>query len=165
MDLEICYEGEPIGIEIASHAGQRTLLIAGREAVIDWVSLPDGRYSILVDGRVYDLTADLDGDACSVAGRQGKFILQIKDPRRLDSARIAEEVQAGLQRLNAEMPGKVIRVLVQEGDAVVYDQGLLVIEAMKMQNEIRAPKAGTIKAVGVSAGRTVNTGDFLLSLE
>jgi biotin carboxyl carrier protein len=75
------------------------------------------------------------------------------------------EGQAGLQRLCAEMPGKVIRVLVREGDAVVYEQGLLVIEAMKMQNEIRAPKAGTIKAVGVAAGRTVNTGDFLLSLE
>jgi biotin carboxyl carrier protein len=165
MELEIRCGGEPVRIKVFGQAGKQMISIADRKAIVDWVKLPDGRYSILVDGRVYDLTADLDGDACSVAGRQGKFVLQIRDPRRLDSSRIAEEVQAGLQRLNAEMPGKVIRVLVQEGDAVVYDQGLLVIEAMKMQNEIRAPKAGTIKAVGVSAGRTVNTGDFLLSLE
>ena len=165
MELEIRCDGEPVRIKVSVQTGRRMVSIVEREAIVDWVRLPDGRYSILVEGRVYDLTADPDGDACLVTGRQGKSVLQIRDPRRLDTARIADEGPAGLQRLNAEMPGKVIRVLVQEGDVVVHDQGLLVIEAMKMQNEIRAPKAGTIKAVGVSAGRTVGTGDFLLSLE
>jgi pyruvate carboxylase subunit B len=63
------------------------------------------------------------------------------------------------------MPGKVIRVLVKPGDKVCYDQGLLVLEAMKMQNEIRAPKAGIVKDIGVQPGGTVGAGDFLISLE
>ncbi len=162
MDLEICSDGEPIHIEISS---QGVVALAGREAVIDWIRLPDGDYSILVDGRVYDLSAAVDGDACSVAGRSGRFDLQVRDPRRLGTSCAVEQGHAGLQRLLAEMPGRVIRVLVREGDAVAYDQGLLVIEAMKMQNEIRAPKAGVIKSVVASAGKTVNSGDFLLSLE
>lgn len=165
MDLEVSLGEKAIRIAVAGPAGRRTVAITDREAAIDWVGLPGGGYSILLDGRVYDLVAEVDGESCRVAGRQGRLRLQIRDPRRLRSTRTTGEGQAGLQRLCAEMPGKVIRVLVREGDAVVYEQGLLVIEAMKMQNEIRAPKAGTIKAVGVAAGRTVNTGDFLLSLE
>jgi pyruvate carboxylase subunit B len=63
------------------------------------------------------------------------------------------------------MPGKIIRVLVQEGETVAHDQSLLVLEAMKMQNEIRSPKSGIVKEVAVAGGITVNTGDFLLSIE
>jgi acetyl/propionyl-CoA carboxylase alpha subunit len=161
MFLEVCSDLEPMVIEVSG----RMVTLAGRDVVIDWVRLPDGGYSILANGRVYDLSVDLDGDSCSVAGRLGRFTLRIRDPRRLDFSGTVEQGQAGLQRLHAEMPGKVIRVHVKEGDAVACDQGLLVIEAMKMQNEIRAPKAGTIRAVGVTAGKTVNSGDFLLSLE
>ena len=65
----------------------------------------------------------------------------------------------------AEMPGKVIRLLCEVGDEVALDQGLVVIEAMKMQNEIRAPKSGVVKEIGVEEGKRVNSGDFLLSLE
>ncbi len=139
--------------------------VEGRERGVDWVRAPDGRYSIIIEGRVYDLEAEVEGDTCAVTGRAGTHLLRIRDPRRLDASRNIEEGQAGLQRLLAEMPGKVIRVLVGVGDTVAYDQGLLVIEAMKMQNEIRAPKAGVIRSIGVSAGQTVSSGDFLISLE
>ncbi len=132
---------------------------------LDWVKLPDGGYSILVEGRVYDLTADLSDNSCTVTGRAGVHVLQIRDPRRLDASRTVEQGQAGPQRMVAEMPGKVIRVLVREGETVNLDQGLLVIEAMKMQNEIRASRTGLVKAIGVAAGQTVNSGDFLISLE
>ena len=63
------------------------------------------------------------------------------------------------------MPGKVVRILVQAGQKVEYEQGLLVLEAMKMQNEIRAPKGGIVKEIGVAEGRPVSTGEFLISLE
>ncbi len=139
--------------------------VEGREGAIDWVRMTDGRYSIIVDGRVYDLAADVNEETCTVSGRAGVHALQVRDPRRLDSSRTLEQGQSGLQRLHAEMPGKVIRVLVREGETVACDQGLLVIEAMKMQNEIRAPKAGIVKSIGVVAGRTVGSGEFLLSLE
>jgi len=153
MELNICYGGEKIQIG------------AGGGCAIDSVKLPDGRYSLLVDGRVYDLIVELEGESCLVMGRQGRAVLSVRDPRILGAETTREESQSGLQRLTAEMPGKVIRVLVQEGEAVVYEQGLIVIEAMKMQNEIRATKAGRIQSIGVSAGKTVSTGDFLLSIE
>ena len=70
-----------------------------------------------------------------------------------------------MQRLRAEIPGKVIRVLAGKGEAVAYDQPVLVVEAMKMQNEIRAPKAGIVKEIAVTEGRTVGSGEFLLSIE
>ncbi len=165
MVLDVCCESELISIEVAGEGGRRGISVDGKEEVIEWVRLPDGGYSILFDGRVYDLSAEIDGDSYSVAGRRGRCSFHVRDPRRLDSSAAAEQGTAGLQRLLSDMPGKVVRVLVRENDTVTYDQGLLVVEAMKMQNEIRAPKAGIIKSIGVSAGRTVNTGDFLLSLE
>ncbi len=165
MELEICWENDSVMIHLRGSDVRTEVEIGGERKVVDWVRLPDGRYSILVDGRVYDLAVDVDDNTCAISGRSGTHVLHIRDPRRLDATRSVEQGQAGLQRLLAEMPGKVIRVLVREGDAVTYDQGLLVIEAMKMQNEIRAPKTGVVKSIGVTAGRTVATGDFLISLE
>ena len=165
MDLDVYCKSELISIDISGEGGRRRVTVGGKESVIDWVRLPDGGYSILFDGRVYDLSVEVDGDSYPVAGRRGRCSFHLRDPRRLEPSTAAERATAGLQRVLAEMPGKVVRVLVRENDTVTYDQGLLVVEAMKMQNEIRAPKAGIIKAIGVSAGRTVTTGDFLLSLE
>ena len=63
------------------------------------------------------------------------------------------------------MPGKVVELLVQAGEAVEKDQGIIIIEAMKMENEIRAPVAGTVKAVHVEAGQAVESGELLVELE
>ena len=165
MELEIRYEDQVIPVEIRGGEGKDTVFVFGKEVSCDWVRLPDGRYSILVDGRVFDMTAELSGEACLVTGNAGTFHLRISDPRGPTSRQAAEVGPPGLQRLVAEMPGKVLRVLVKPGDTIAYDQGLLVIEAMKMQNEIRAPKSGVVKEIAVSEGRAVSSGDFLLSLE
>jgi len=65
------------------------------------------------------------------------------------------------QQVTAPMPGKVVRILVQAGDKVEAGQGLLVVEAMKMQNEIRSPKGGTIERLHVKEGQPVNAGEVL----
>ena len=137
----------------------------GREVPHDWALLPNGHYSLILDGRVYDFIIEFSDGKCSMVGRVGARTLRVSDARRLNSQQEVEEGQAGLQRLNADMPGKVVRVRVKEGDPVAYDQSLLVLEAMKMQNDIRAPKSGTVREIGVSSGMTVNTGSFLISLE
>ena len=165
MELEISFGDQVIPVEIRWEEGKDTVFVSGKEVSCDWVRLPDGRYSIVVDGRVFDMTAELSGEACLVTGNAGTFHLRISDPRGPTSQRAAEVGAPGLQRLVAEMPGKVLRVLVKPGDTVAYDQGLLVIEAMKMQNEIRAPKSGVVKEIAVSEGRAVSSGDFLVSLE
>jgi biotin carboxyl carrier protein len=137
----------------------------GKDVPFDWVRLPDGHYSLILEDCVYDFLIELSQDTCTVTGRAGSTTMSISDARHLIPRREAEASLAGLQRLKAEMPGKVVRVLVKEGDSVACDQGLLVLEAMKMQNEIRAPKSGIVREIRVSPGTAVGTGEFLLSLE
>jgi acetyl/propionyl-CoA carboxylase alpha subunit len=163
--LEIDCGKQRIKVAVSGAPGSWKVTLDGKETPCDWVSLPNDHYSLILDGRVYDFLIEMAGDSCSIIGRGGSHTLRVADARRLRPQGEVEEGVAGLQRLTAEMPGKVVRILVKEGDAVSYDQGLLVLEAMKMQNEIRAPKSGLVKAIGVTPGKAVNTGEFLLSLE
>ena len=88
----------------------------------------------------------------------------MRDPRRLVRARGAVEA-AGRQKIVSPMPGKVVRVLVSEGEPVAAGQGVLVVEAMKMQNEIRSPKAGRVAAILVAEGAAVAGGQALAEVE
>jgi biotin carboxyl carrier protein len=165
MILEIDAGNQRMTVEVTSAAGVQRVTVDGREVAPDWARLPNGHYSLILGGRVYDFLIDFRDGACSVIGREASFALRVADTRRLPPNREVEEGHSGLQRLTSDMPGKVVRILVKEGEVVAYDQGLLVLEAMKMQNEIRAPKSGTVREIGVTAGKAVNTGEFLLSLE
>jgi biotin carboxyl carrier protein len=165
MLLEI-YSGEQrIPVELKDTSGVGKVLLDGREVSCDWVKLHNGNYSLIIDGRVYDIFVEVSDDACSVSTRRETFRLLIADRRRVGAGDRGEVGVSGLQRMVAEMPGRVIRLLCKVGDKVALDQGLVVIEAMKMQNEIRAPKSGVVKEIGVEEGKAVNSGDFLLSLE
>jgi acetyl/propionyl-CoA carboxylase alpha subunit len=163
--LEIGCDGYRATVEVTAAPGVRRVAVDGRDVSFDWARLPDGQYSLILGGRVYDFIIEFSDGNCSVIGRDGSHTLRVADTRRPATVREVEEGQSGLQRLKADMPGKVVRVLVKEGEPVAYDQSLLVLEAMKMQNEIRAPKSGVVREIGVTPGTAVNTGEFLLSLE
>jgi len=163
--LEIDHHGERLTVKVSTENGSSTVQVGDEEIACDWLLLPDGSYSLILNGQVFDLSVDLDTDACLITDRWGTHRLRVADPRSLARRHTVDECQAGLQRIAADMPGKVVRLLVKPGDSVDYDQGLLVLEAMKMQNEIRAPKRGVVKEIGVEAGQAVSTGDFLISLE
>ena len=94
-------------------------------------------------------------------GRQ--VMVELGDLRT--ALRHAHQGQQGTAQIRAPMPGKVIRVLLKDGDSVQANQGILVMEAMKMQNEIKSPKSGTVKKIGVTAGSAVNSGDLLAEVE
>jgi biotin carboxyl carrier protein len=145
--------------------GASRVRLNGEEQPCSCVRLPDGRYSLIIAGRVFDLSVVPDRELWTVTGREGSQSLRVVDPRVSFSDSARGPGPSGPQRLCAEMPGKVVRVLVQPGDKVSVDDALLVLEAMKMQNEIRAPKAGLIREVAVEPGQTVATGEFLISLE
>ena len=165
MLLELYYGELRIPVELTGSSGVQKVLLDSREVSFDYLKLQNGNSSLIIDGRVYDIFVEVVDDSCSVSTRQGVFRLRVADRRRLASGDRAEMAISGLQRLVAEMPGKVIRLLCQVGDTVAHDQGLVVLEAMKMQNEIRAPKSGVVKEIAVQEGRVVSSGDFLLSLE
>jgi biotin carboxyl carrier protein len=121
----------------------------------------DGTWSILIDGRSYAVKILGTGEV-SVNGRV--FHVDVFDPRELRGRRSAAD-DTGPQAITAAMPGRVIRVLVEIGQEVAAGEGLIVVEAMKMQNEMKAPRAGHVAAVKTVAGTTVSAGDVLLVIE
>ena len=121
----------------------------------------DGTWSILIDGRSYAVVI-LSADEISVNGRV--FHVGVFDPRELRGRRSAAD-NTGPQSIAAPMPGRVIRVLVASGQEVAAGEGLIVVEAMKMQNEMKAPRAGRVAAIKTVMDATVSAGDVLLVIE
>jgi biotin carboxyl carrier protein len=117
-------------------------------------------YSVLCEGRAYE--ARIGGGIVAIGGR--KFSVEALDPRRWSRSRNDRHGE-GRQNIAAAMPGKVVRVLVALGDLVEAGQGLVVVEAMKMQNEIKALRAGKVVSLEAVAGATVNAGEILVAIE
>ena len=118
-------------------------------------------WSILIDGRSFEVSLD---NGCAVIAGAGSFAVKVEDPREL-SSEASSGAAGGRYVLVAPMPGKVIRVLVSEGEDVVPGQGIVVVEAMKMQNEMPAPRAGRVASIGVKPGDAVSTGQVLAAIE
>jgi biotin carboxyl carrier protein len=124
-------------------------------------ALGDERWSVLINGRSYAVTL-LGESEVWVNGRV--FHVEVFDPRSLRGSRSAAE-GSGPQTVAAPMPGRVIRLLVEAGQEVEAGQGLVVVEAMKMQNEMKSPRAGRVAEVRAAAGATVAAGDVLVVIE
>lgn len=141
----------------------------GMEAQAEPVS--PGTYSILVNGRSYEAhvtkrpgdPAGLESPFVVTVGLR-HYLVEVRDPRRRRHGVSALGAE-GPQDIVAPMPGKIVKVLVAEAQDVAQDEGLLVIEAMKMQNELRAPRAGRVRKIYVEEGRGVEAGFRLLRLE
>ncbi|MBI3758632.1 MAG: biotin/lipoyl-binding protein [Deltaproteobacteria bacterium] len=122
-------------------------------------------YSILVNNRSFDFDVVREGEELLVASRGGAARVTLVDAARKSRNAGARPLAAGKASLKAMMPGRVIHVLVNVGDEVAAQQGLLVVEAMKMENEIKAPKAGKVVEIKVKPGQTVEKGELLLVVE
>jgi acetyl/propionyl-CoA carboxylase alpha subunit len=135
--------------------------VDGRKMSVD-VQLPEpGVMSLLVAGKQYRCIFDSDGVV--IGGR--KYGFEVEDPRSLSGRRGVGAGTEGPRPVKAPMPGRVVRLLVGVGDEVGEGQGVIVIEAMKMQNELKSPKAGRVVRVGVAVGDTVGSGDVLVVVE
>ena len=123
-----------------------------------------GIYSILLDGRSYEAHAESGNDCAWITIRGHRFRVAITDPRRWSAKRAGSH---GLEReeIVAPMPGKIVRLLVAPGQAVEAGQGIIVMEAMKMQNELKAHRTGRVAAIPVHAGDTVSAGAILATIE
>jgi len=160
-------------VELLAHEttnGLRRFRIGGQTAEAHCEEITPGVYSLLMNGRPYEAyISKHPGDALGLAGPcvvvvgLRRYLVELRDPRRWRRTGSGIEAE-GLQEIVAPMPGRIVKVLVTEGQEVKRDQGLLVIEAMKMQNELRAPRAGRVQRVYVAEGRGVDTGARLLRL-
>jgi biotin carboxyl carrier protein len=127
--------------------------------------LSPGVLSLIVAGAAYRIVLEEDalGSAVHIANQRLPYT--IEDPRSLKSRRSHGAGADGPKTLKASMPGRVVRVLAQKGDEVAAHQSIVVIEAMKMQNELKSPKAGLVVEMRVNAGDTVASGDVLAIIE
>ena len=121
----------------------------------------EGRFSVLTGARSYEVTLLSSGEI-SVNGCT--FRVEAFDPRGLRSRERGGESQ-GRQKIVASMPGRVIRVLVELNQKVEAGQGLIVVEAMKMQNEMKSPQAGRVVELKTSPGAAVTAGEVLAEIE
>jgi biotin carboxyl carrier protein len=124
-----------------------------------------GNYLILDDSRVYDARVESTQSTSTVHLGSASYLIRVRDPKRLSASNNTAAHHHGSAEIIASMPGKVVRVLVEVGAEVNAGAGIVVVEAMKMQNEMKAPKAGTIIELNAVIGSTVNAGDVLAVIE
>jgi biotin carboxyl carrier protein len=153
------------------------------------LKLEAGQISAEIGGRVYALQVrELGADSylfflntnvheCRVSERAGSkntfevtihgrsHEVTIVDPKRLRSGQNSDRHHHGVAEILAPMPGKVVRVQMDAGASVEKGEGVVVVEAMKMQNEMKSPRAGVVVSIKVKPGDTVNAGDVLAVIE
>jgi len=122
-------------------------------------------FSILVGERSFDFDVVRQNDELIVVSRGIATRVTLQDAVRRLRGSSRREHAGGKAELKAMMPGRVINVLVQEGDEVAAHQGLVVVEAMKMENELKSPKAGKVTVIKIAPGQTVEKGDLLVVIE
>jgi len=164
MKLEIELDGKTRNVEL-NRIGERVrCVLDGRPVEADVVEVSPSMYSILIGGQSFEARVEFAATGLRVIVGGQEYGATIRDPRQWRRHRGAAVEAEGRQQAIAPMPGKVVRVLVKAGDAVEAGQGLLVIEAMKMQNEVRSPKRGTVERLLVSEGQTINAGEVLATV-
>ena len=168
MTFEIEAGGRLYRVAIAAPAGggPLALTIDGAPVIVD-ARAPAAGSSLIVAGQVIE-AAVTDGAATRTSGVIVVHLPSVSVPVSIDAGRRRGRTArhaAGEQRILAPRPGRIVRVLVSPGDAVELRQPVAVIEAMKMENELRAPKAGTIKEVAVEPGASVEAGRLLVVIE
>jgi len=131
------------------------------------VSNPEpGVHLIKNNGRIYEaFAANIGADRSHISISGNDLEISVSDPRRLRSKDISAGGHEGIAEIKTAMPGKIVRVLVKVGDEVETNDGVIVVEAMKMQNELKSPKNGTIREIRFAEGSTVSAGDILISIE
>jgi biotin carboxyl carrier protein len=130
---------------------------------IDARPLDHGAVSLIVDGQSFSVEFEEKGDDVAVLVRDQIFLIDVADERRLRMRGAASRFTLeGNQTIAAPMPGRVVKVMVKVGDAIAEGQPLVVVEAMKMENELRSPKAGKVVEIRTSEGQAVEGGAALV---
>jgi len=160
MTYDVTIDGKNYRLELDRAEGRWSCRLDGRVVEIDAVLARPDVLSLRVGDKAYEFKSERVAGVLQIWVGNQRFAPEVRDPRLLRSrSRVTED--HGPKKLTAPMPGKIVRVLATEGVEVEAGAGVLVIEAMKMQNEIKSPKKGTIQKILVREGAAVNAGDVL----
>jgi biotin carboxyl carrier protein len=161
MKIQIELDGKIRIVSLDQDEGKLRCAIDGRTLDAGAVEVAPGMYSILIDRRSLEARVELASRGLRIDVDGQEYAVVIRDPRMWERERGGASESAGRQQIVAPMPGKIIRVLLKPGDAIEAGRGIVVVEAMKMQNEVRSPKTGTLERILVTEGQAVNAGDVL----
>src|ERR1039457_6013518 len=166
MTYDVVVDGKTHQLELTR--GEKTWLckVDGQAVEVDAALTARDILSALVDGKAYEIKRErsLQGELHMVIG-SARYAVDVQDPRSLRTRRAVGGAETGPQKLKAPMPGKIVRILVNENDEVQAGQGIVVMEAMKMQNEMKSPKDGRVQKILTAEGSIVNAGDTLAIIE
>ncbi len=164
MTYEVSIDGENHRLELSRAEGLWSCRLDGREVEVDAVLARPDVLSLRIGNKAYEVKCERVAGEMHLWVGSARFAVEVRDPRSL-RGRVRAVDDHGPKNLTAPMPGRIVRVLVKQGDEVEAGAGVLVMEAMKMQNEIKSPKKGTIQKIMVSEGAAVNSGDVLAIVE
>jgi biotin carboxyl carrier protein len=162
VKLEIELNGTRRSVELSREGKLSHFAIDGRAMDADAIEVAPGIYSIIIGGAAFEARVEETVTGLRVTAAQTEFLVAVQDPRKWNRTRSGALEAEGPQRVLAPMPGRVIRILVKNGEKVEAGQGIAVVEAMKMQNEVRSPKSGVVERLLVSENQTVAAGEGLI---
>ena len=165
MTYEVTVDGKLHRLEIEKAEDVWLCRLDGQEIKVDAILARRDVLSLLVDGRSYEVKREQTATDLHLWVGSTRYGVEVRDPRSLRSRRDAAGDEKGPKKVIAPMPGRVVRLLVSEGAEVEAGQGIVVVEAMKMQNEIKSPKKGVVQKLMATPGATVNAGDVLAIVE
>ena len=168
MKLKAELAGKEHALELQRYGARVVAAVDSRRYELSAREIEPGVYLLQLGERVYECrvrTVDSVRGVREVSVGQQEFQVTLIDPKRLSHTQAAGALATGREAIIAPMPGRVVRVLVEVGAGVEAGVGVIVVEAMKMQNEMKAPKSGVVISINMEAGATVNAGDVLAVIE
>lgn len=168
MKLKAELAGEDHELILQREGAILTAHVDGRNYSLEILGSESGEYLLLEGTNVHNCRVEhrahqLETYVVHVGTRS--YEIQVTDPKRLRTGQSSGAHQHGSAEIIATMPGKVVRVMVEVGAEVEAGAGIVVVEAMKMQNEMKAPNAGVVVSLTMEEGATVNAGDVLAVIE
>lgn len=165
MLYDILIDGKPHKLDISRDEQRWLCTIDGETVEADALVTRPDVLSVVIGGKAYEVKRERTPADTHLWVKNSRFAVEVQDPRSLRSRKAKSGSTEGPQKITAPMPGKIVRILAPAGAAVEAGQGIIVVEAMKMQNEMKSPKSGAVKQVLVAEGATVNAGDVLAIIE
>jgi acetyl/propionyl-CoA carboxylase alpha subunit len=158
-------DGKPHQLELERTDSGWTCRLDGRQIAVDALIPRKDVLSLIVDGRSYEIKREQTATDLHLWVGDMRLPVDLRDPRSLRSRRSAGEEARGPVKILAPMPGRVVRILAEVDHDIEAGTGIVVVEAMKMQNEIKSPKKGKVKKILATLGAAVNPGDVLAIIE
>lgn len=165
MKRKVEINGKTLQLELNVNANEVTAVIDGRNYQLTLINPEDNIYTVLVNNHVYEFSAVAgnEADTLTINSAKKAYPVRIIDQKKASTKHAVSAT--GLQKIISPMPGRIVQILKSPNDAVVVGEGVVVVEAMKMQNELTSPKNGIIKEIKVAIGQTVAANEVLVIIE